>query len=234
MPDWTGAYLNLAPTQFAPGYHYSGRTIAPLRPQFAEIYEKKMVQADQGKEWDPLSACFPAGFPRMMAEGRIFEFITTPHNVWILQEVANETHRIYTDGRGFPPDDEAYPKWEGDAVGVWDDDTLLVYTRHLMGTNDGYQRNGPAQTDDIEVIEQYRMISPDTIVLQTTVYDPKVLTKPWRITPRQYKRAFQDGKEVRPDYYGCATSPVTLNADGTTQIILPNERANAGAPTAPR
>jgi hypothetical protein len=228
MPDWTGAYLNQAPVQFSPGYNFSMRTNAPLREKYAKIYSDKMDNVAKGIEWDPLSACFPAGFPRMMAEPRIFEFITTPHNVWILQEVANETHRIYTDGRGFPAEDEAYPRWEGDAVGMWDDDTLLVYTKNIMGTADGYQRNGIVQTDKIEVIEQYRKISPDTIVLQMTVYDPEVLSRPWRTAPRVFKRALQDGKEVRPDYYGCATSPVTRNADGTTQIILPGERAGLG------
>jgi hypothetical protein len=79
------------------------------------------------------------------------------------------------------------------------------------------------------------MVDPDTIVMQMTIYDPKFLSKPWRIGPRQYKRAVVNGQEPRPDYYNCASAPVTQAADGSTFIILPTERAalGVGSPSGP-
>jgi hypothetical protein len=224
LPDWTGAWLNQAGLQFSPGYFFTDYIDAPLKEKYAKIYKSKMDDVALGREWDPLSGCLPAGYPRMLSEQRLFEFITTPRETWILQEVGNEAHRIYTDGRGHLPEDEAYPKWDGDAIGFWDDDTLIVHTNNLMATGDGYQRDGPTQSGQISTVEQWRMVSPDTVVLQLTVYDPEVLTQPWRIAPRFYKRAILNGQEMRPDYYNCAGSPVVRNADGTTQLILPGER----------
>jgi hypothetical protein len=235
MPNWTGAWLNQAGLQFQPGYVYQQHSGIPLKPEYEPAYQKKLDDAAVGKEWDPLSACFPAGYPRMMHEQRIWEFITTPKTVWVLQEVGNEARRIYTDGRGHPPEDEGYPKWDGDAMGFWDDDTLIVHTNNIMGTDNGYSRNGPPQSDEISTVEQWRMVDPDTIVMQMTIYDPKFLSKPWRIGPRQYKRAVVNGQEPRPDYYNCASAPVTQAADGSTFIILPTERAalGVGSPSGP-
>ena len=228
LPNWTGAWLNQAGLQFQPGYIYQQHSDIPLKAEYEPAYQKKLEDAAQGKEWDPLSACFPAGYPRMMHEQRIWEFITTPKTVWILQEVGNETRRIYTDGRGHPPDDEAYPKWDGDSMGFWDDDTLIVHVNNIMGAENGYSRDGPPQSEQISTVEQWRMVAPDTILMQMTVYDPVYLTRPWRIAPRQYKRALVNGVEPRPDYYNCASAPVAKAPDGSTYIVLPGERPVLG------
>ncbi len=75
--------------------------------------------------------------PRMMTAVRPFEFVITPKVTYINFE-NNQPRRIYTDGRGFPKDDE--PTWSGYSIGGWLDsdndgrfDTLEVETRNFKG-----------------------------------------------------------------------------------------------------
>ncbi len=52
----------------------------------------------------------------------------TPGRVTVLTENFNQTRRIWTDGRAHPPADELEYTFQGDSVGRWQGDTLVVDT----------------------------------------------------------------------------------------------------------
>src|SRR6202000_2556838 len=77
------------------------------------------------------------GMPRLMTIIRPIEFVILPKITYVVYE-NNLPRRIYTDGAGFPPDNE--PSYAGYSVGNWLDtdgdgrfDTLEVETRNLKG-----------------------------------------------------------------------------------------------------
>jgi hypothetical protein len=223
LPDWNGGvWANEFQFQFEPGYPYEKRTPAPLKPKYAAQYAHLMDRADKGEEFDTLGDCIPAGYPRMLIESHM-EIVTTPNQVWFMGAMFNETHRVYTDGRGRLSAEDAYPMWEGHSIGFWDGDTLIVHTDSLQGMAMSYQRNGPPLSAKASGVEQWRMIDHDHIALQITIYDPVVMTKPWRPDVRTYVR-LKPPNVPELDYYSCSTSsPVTQAASGETQIILPGE-----------
>ncbi len=224
LPDWNGVWLNAEPYQFDPGHRFGTPTTAPLKPAAMARHDKVLADLAKDIQWDVLSECLPAGHPRNLQERRPFEMIVTPKQTWILMELMNEAQRIYTDGRGHTPEDEAIPLWEGDSIGFWDGDTLIVHTNHLRDMDNGYQRSGPPQSDQTETVQQWRMVDPDHIVMQITIYDPINLTKPWVPAPRTFYRPQGFLKDLTPGYFACEKSGgVVQGADGGTHLILPGE-----------
>ena len=86
-------------------------------------------QIAAGNEWDQLSDCLPAGYPRWYTEPFLREFIVTPDETWWINEQQSETRRIYTDGRTMPADLD--PTNTGTSIGRWEGETLVVETRGI-------------------------------------------------------------------------------------------------------
>jgi hypothetical protein len=85
---------------------------------------------------------------------------------------------IALDGRRHLPD--PIRLWQGDSVGRWEGDTLVVDTTNLNGKawlNEVGEMVSHAQ----HVIERLTPVSGDRINYQATVSDPLVYTRPWTI-----------------------------------------------------
>jgi hypothetical protein len=223
-PDWSGIWtrgrggLNFDPAQ--PGAPSQGRITASLTPEADAKYRQKLADVAKGNEWDQLSYCLPAGFPRWLTEPFLREFVVTPKETWWINEQQSEARRIYTDGRGHVPDDEAFPLWEGDSIGFWDGDTLVVHTIRVKPGQ--YQRSQPDYSDQTSTIERIRKIGPDTIEDEVTVWDPWGLKKPWRVVD-DYMRV--KTPHVRIDMWSCEeNNNVVKTVDGGSQFVLPGEK----------
>jgi hypothetical protein len=224
LPDWSGIWtggpggIKFDPAQ--PGFPGAGgKTTAALTPAYDARYRAKLANVAKGVEWDPLSSCLPAGFPRWLTEPFLREIIVTPKETWWTNEQESETRRIYTDGRGHVPDDEAFPLWEGDSVGFWDGDTLVIHTIRVKPGQ--YQRADPDYSEQTSAIERLRMINPDTLEDQVTVWDPQSLTKPWHVV-HTYVRVKTPGSRI--DMWSCEeNNHVAETATGASRILLPGE-----------
>jgi hypothetical protein len=192
---------------------------ADLKPAYAQRYLQKMTALANGFEWDQLSDCLPSGYPRFLLNPFYREFTATPNQTWLSQETQGEYRRIYTDGRGHVPEDEGHPLWEGDSIGFWDGDTLVVHTIRMRPEE--LQRNMPSVSEDVSTIERIRMVDPNTIENVATIYDPKVLNKPWTGVHR-YVRVTDP--TARLDMWSCAeNNNVIPTAEGGSTFILPGE-----------
>jgi hypothetical protein len=219
LPDWTGIWTRLDGTRFDPKVPNYAPTTAKLTPEYRAKLEKKLADHNQGIEWDSLSYCLPAGFPRWLTEPFLREFIVRPEEVWMINEQQSETRRIYTDGRGHVPEDEAYPLWTGDSVGFWDGDTLVV---HTINNKEGqYNRGQPDYSDKVSAVEKIRKIDANTIEDDVTVYDPLSLVEPWHVVNR-FGRVTTPN--LRINMWSCEeNNNVIKTSDGATQFILKGE-----------
>ena len=224
IPDIYGVWMTETPFAWEPGYPFMKAripTYAPLKPEYRKRYDKLFDNYLKGLDYDTLSDCLAPGYPRWMVEGPL-EIAVTPRQTWMITDLENEVHRVYTDGRGHIPDEDAVPLWEGDSIGFWDGDTLIVHTSQVRGMPMSYQRNGPPTTDAVTGVEQWRMIDADHIRLQVTIYDPGVLSAPWRPAPRTYAR-FAAAANYRIDRYVCVRGDVKRSAQGGTELLLPGD-----------
>ena len=227
MPDWSGLWtrdrdegVKFDPKQTGNGFSGPlGPTTADLTPRYRAALEEKLRQVAAGNEWDQLSDCLPAGYPRWFAEPFLREFIVTPSETWWINEQQSEARRIYTDGRGHIPDDAAQPLWDGDSIGFWDGQTLVVHTIRL--THGQYQRLQPDYSYQASTVERLRMVDHNTIEDEVTVWDPKGLRTPWHVVVH-YKRGTTPGSRI--DMWSCeSNNNVVRTANGGSQFILRGE-----------
>jgi hypothetical protein len=159
------------------------RTSAPNQPPYKPELVAKIRQMDQDEnKLDPIVHCKPAGFVRV---GPPAEIVQIPGRAVFFyeQEDVNFYRIIPTDGRKHDPD--ADPSYNGDSVGHWEGDTLVVDT---VDFNDDtwLGLDGWIHSTDMHVTER---ISRDGEGLhyQATVEDPKMFTRPWVMDARTSK-----------------------------------------------
>jgi hypothetical protein len=222
LPDWTGLWTREEGVglKFDASQKTQSATTAVMTPANKASHLKKLADFKKGIEWDQLSFCLPAGYPRWLAEPFLKEFVLRPEQTWLMNEQLSETRRVYTDGRGHIPEDEAYPMWEGDSIGFWNGDTLVVHTNNLK--HGQYQRLQPDYSDKTTTVEQWRKVGPDMIEDVLDIYDPVGLAKPWHVVQR-YERV--KTPDLRIAFWSCEeNNNVVKGADGATQFLLPGEK----------
>jgi len=126
---------------------------------------------------DPTAHCFPAGVPRSMYVPTSFQIIQTPDAIVFLHERVS-WRVIHLDARPHLPDNIRL--WQGDSVGHWEGDTLVVDTTNLNGKT-WLNEGGEVVSYAEHVVERFTPTSPDTINYDATVTDPVVYTRPWTI-----------------------------------------------------
>jgi hypothetical protein len=225
LPDWTGLWTRVATPlfKFDPAQPSVQQTTAQLTPEFARKHKEKLERVTKGIEWDPISNCIPPGHPRWLTEPFLREFVLRPDQTLLINEMVNDIRRIYTDGREHTPEDEAYPLWNGDSIGFWDGDSLVIHTTQLMGGQ--YQRSQPDYTDQVETVERWRKINENTMEADVTIYDPPALVRPWHVVQR-YSRVTTPGLRIRS--WVCeenANNEVFQTKEGATQHVLPGPGA---------
>jgi hypothetical protein len=218
LPDWSGVYARPADKGFTfdPDLPEGVLTTAKLTPAFQQKLVQRVAGVKRGIEWDPISTCAPPGHPRWLTEPFTREFIVTPKQTWLINEMVNDIRRIYSDGREHVPEADRYPLYNGDSIGFWDGDQLVIHTNQLQAGI--YQRSNPDYTDQVETVEIWRKADDRTVTADVWVYDPPALVEPWHVKQSYVRLSDPD---IRIRYWNCAenqNNSVFQTKDGTTQF----------------
>jgi len=172
-PDLTGVWMI---DEFHAAIYPKGST-----PPFTPWGEAKFKTANPLVN-DPNLACLPHGVTRLMTVPLPMEFFQVPGMVLIYVEAGNQLRQIHLD-RGHKED--IGPTYNGDSIGKWEGDTLVVDT---MGFNDvtWLDHVGLPHSDQLHVVERIHRVDHDTLVDDFRIEDPKAYTKPWT-TSQTYK-----------------------------------------------
>jgi hypothetical protein len=75
----------------------------------------------------------------------------------------------------------------GHSAGHWEGDTLVI---DVTGQNDQtwFDRAGDFHSDALHVVERYTPMSPDALTYEAIIEDPKVYSRPWKISMPLYRR----------------------------------------------
>lgn len=220
VPDWSGVWTREASVFFFDPDQTAMNQLptAKLTPEYERKLMEKLDRIDRGIAYDRLSAGEPAGMPRWFSEPFLRDFAVTPHQTWMINEMMNEVRRIYTDGRGHPPPEDAYPLWEGDSIGFWDEDRLIVHTTQMRSGQ--YQRIQPHYSEQVEVVEIWQKTDEETLAADVWIYDPPALEEPW-YTRQVYKKLSNPDKSLRIRYWAFSENPnnaVIQTEEGTSQF----------------
>jgi len=126
---------------------------------------------------DPTAHCFPAGVPRSMYVPTSFHVIQTSDYIVFLHE-RTSWRIVALNRRTHLPD--SMRLWQGDSVGRWEGDTLVVDTTNFNGKT-WLNEVGEIVSYAEHVVERFTPSGPDTVNYEATVTDPVVYTRPWTI-----------------------------------------------------
>jgi hypothetical protein len=127
---------------------------------------------------DPTAHCFPQGVPRSFYVPQGFQITQTPdYIVFMFERVSWRI--VPLDGRPHLPD--TMRLWEGDSVGHWEGDTLVVDTTNLNGKT-WLNEAGEIVSYAEHVVERFTPTGPDAVNYEATISDPVVYARPWTVS----------------------------------------------------
>jgi hypothetical protein len=132
---------------------------------------------------DPENKCFLPGVPRATYMPFPFQIVQTPKHILIAYEFASASRIIYMEKAPESPVDT----WMGHSVGHWEGETLVV---DVSSFNDQtwFDRAGNFHSDELHVVERYTPLSRDALAYEVMIEDPKVFSRPWKISMPLYRR----------------------------------------------
>jgi hypothetical protein len=136
---------------------------------------------------DPEVKCFLPGVPRATYMPYPFQIVQTPTQVLMAYEYANASRTIYMDQK---LEEAPNDFWMGWSKGRWEGDTLVVDVTGFNGET-WFDRAGNFHSDALHVVERYTRTGPDHLRYEATIEDPKVFTRPWKMSMPLYRRVEQ-------------------------------------------
>jgi len=127
---------------------------------------------------EPEAHCLQSGVPHQMWTQFGFQILQPNGYVLMLWEFMHGNRVIPLDGR---PHIAASTKLtQGDSVGHWDGDTLVIDTTNLKD-NTWFDSTGNFHSDQEHVVERLMPVDSDTINYQATIEDRRVYYRKWTV-----------------------------------------------------
>ena len=101
-----------------------------------------------------------------------YQIVQSPGVVALLSEEIHDVRIIPTDRRMHAP--ESIRMVNGDSIGHWEGDTLVVETTNFTDLT-SYENT----TGNMRLIERFTRTGPNSLMYEWTVDDPETFTKPW-------------------------------------------------------
>ena len=133
---------------------------------------------------DPEVKCYLPGVPRATYMPYPFQIVQSERHVLISYEYASAVRIVNMDAPKKAPIDS----WMGWSNGHWEGETLVI---DVTGLNDQtwFDRAGNFHSDALHVVERYTARSPDTLRYEALIEDPKVFSRPWKMSMIVYRHA---------------------------------------------
>jgi hypothetical protein len=153
-------------------------------PYLPAALAKKKENFDTRMTEDPVRKCYLPGVPRSTYLPFPFQIIQVAGHVAIAYEFVHAQRVVYTNGTAHQEDVEF---WMGDSRGKWEGDTLVVDVTNFNGLAwlDGV---GNHHSNELHVVERYTRTGPDHMQYEATIEDPKVFSRPWKMSMLLYRR----------------------------------------------
>jgi hypothetical protein len=155
----------------------------PYRP---DAVSKRDANAKNWLTSDPEVKCYLPGVPRATYMPYPFQIVqsTGPNDILVTYEFASASRIVHMRTSEESPAES----WMGWSNGHWDGDTLVVDVTGFVDQT-WFDRAGNYHSDALHVVERYTPLGPDRIQYEATIDDPKVFTRPWKMTMPLYRRS---------------------------------------------
>ena len=173
----------------------------PPYPKFTPEAQKEFdagVQATkEGRAYkDYIGQCYPAGMPVIMTRVWPIAMVQLPTVIYMVSGFENAFREIFIDGRPHMPADEVVASFNGESIGHWEGDTLVVDTTAFTPEHHTIDTGIPI-SDQFHMVERLRMLDGGkTLEIAYTMTDPKMWEGEWKSTKYWKRVDDQDIVEV--------------------------------------
>lgn len=101
----------------------------------------------------------------------LHEIVQTRDSIMILSEMVHDARIVRMNQPHLPAN---VRKWNGDSVGRWEGDTLVVDS-----TNFTDKTRFRGSSSELHVVERFTRTGPHSLLYRFTIEDPKTWTRPW-------------------------------------------------------
>ncbi len=168
-----------------------------LTPEAQVHYDASRKAVAEGKVYhDDIGQCWPAGLPMIMTRVWPIAAIQIPTAVYMISGFMNSLRIIYLDGRPHTDPDLVVRSPNGESIGHFEGDTLVVDTRSFTAEHHWIDQGIPA-SEELHIIERMRLVNGGrTLEIEYTMTDPKSWEGDWKMTKRWNRVDDQDIAEV--------------------------------------
>ena len=158
-------------------------------PYLPEAKEKKKANFANRLTADPELRCYLPGVPRANYMPYPFQIFHSTKAIFFAYEYAGAVRNVFLKDPGPAPADS----WMGQSFGHWEGDTLVVDVAAL-DERTWFDRAGDFHSDALHVVERYTLTDPTHALYEATIEDPKVFTKPWKISMPLYRHVDKNAR----------------------------------------
>ena len=131
-----------------------------------------------------------------MTRGWPIAMIQVPTAIYMVSGFMNSLRTIYLDGRPHSDPDIVVPSFNGESIGRWEGDTLVVDTKYFVNDHHWIDTGIPA-SDQLHIVERIKLINAgNTLEIAYTMTDPKGWEGDWNVTKRWNRVEDMDIAEV--------------------------------------
>jgi hypothetical protein len=147
--------------------------------------------------------------PGVLSGGNGYTFLQRPGSVVMLLDYNHTSRVVHLDGR--PHLGKEIRLFEGDSVGHWEGNTLIVDTTNFNDRT-AYSTQIPYFTDALHTVERFTVTDADTIDYEISIDDPGQFTRAWKVagffsrvpndTPQSLEYACAESSRVVQSIFG--------------------------------
>src|SRR5262245_36562743 len=173
----------------------------PPYPEFYEAGQQAMKEAAEAQKRgeryrDSIGQCYPAGMPMIMTRVWPISMVQMPTVIYMMFGFTNSLRIIYLDGRPHSDPDIVVPTYNGESIGHWEKDALVVNTKYFE-PNEHWIDSVLPISDQLEINERISLLDGGkTLQIEYTMTDPKNWKGEWKSTKKWMRMDYSDIPEV--------------------------------------
>ena len=171
-----------------------------LTPQAQTHYDLGVKALKEGGVYrDDIGQCWPAGMPVIMTRVWPLATIQLPTAIYMVSGFMNSMRVIYLDGRSHTDPDIVVRSFNGESIGRWEGEVLVVDSKYFPGHHHWMDQGGASvpASEDLHIIERFRMRPDGALDIEYTMTDPKNWEGEWKMVKTFRRRDNTDITEVQ-------------------------------------
>jgi hypothetical protein len=151
-------------------------------PYLPAAAARKKENAENWLARDPEIKCYLPGVPRMMYMPYPIQIVQGRDTMLMASEFASASRTVRMNSKEKSPTDS----WMGWSIGRWEGDVLVIDVTDQIDQT-WFDRAGNFHSEALKVVERYTAVDRNTINYEATMEDPKVFSRPWKISMPLYR-----------------------------------------------